>query len=1023
MVLEVLHPVGLTKESPALLADIIAIHGLNGDRKDTWTHPTTGAFWLKDFLPLDVPGVRIMTFGYNATAAFGNSISDFKDHAIDLLGSLVDKRQKDDEVQRPLVFIAHSLGGIIVKQALTSARIDPKYRSIHEHTVGIIFLGTPHQGSKVAAYGGVLAKLATSVMNKPGPSLVGALERNSAELLQLASSFKFEINNFMVASFYERRPTGKGRLSTVVVDKYSALLEFEGEDQVPADTDHRGICRFADRDDATYDKLFCRLQRMLGTLTSSRPQSLRNPQRASNDFEWAYLHRAAQDGDPTELRRLLREGSNVNAEGQDGMTPLHHAAVAGHDTITFILLNKDATVELQDDFGRTALHCAAENGQVAVVRELIMRNVKTHTKNRSGKTALDCARERQHEAVVWLLENGPEVTAKDRDGNTMLFWAVERGHAAVVKLLAEKGAKVTERSGKLGTTVLHLAADQGNKAIAQLLLEHGAQIDAQDNNKTTALHSAAKNGHLSIVRLLTEEGAETNIEDSLGRTALNLATMSGHDSVVRLLKTSQRQFNLKTQNTTGGRRLDRASTTSGTIIGRSSSSGDMSRPSSGGLSRASTLVATSDTRRGSDKEALLSANKHLLSKYGGVTPTSSKELFEAIKAGKYDVVEELVYDREADLAATDEHGVTALHVASQCGDREIASIFLNENADAKAKDKNGATPLHMASRYGHESVCHLLINSSADIDAADRSGEAALHMASRNGHESMVQLLLESGANSKAKTLENQTALHIASQRGHESIVKMLFEYGVNLDARDRKGMTALVLAVSNGHELVAQFLVTNKADTDADKNGETALHIAANAGHEKVVRCLIESGIDINRRNNNGLTALHIASAQGRESVVRVLLEMRADLELESRLGLTALHLAADQGHEAITRLLVTNKANTETHCGDIGAAPLHYAAMSKNPAVVAVLLDNGAALESQCKNNKATALHYAAMSGSEATVMLLLERGADPTAKSQNGKTASHWAGRPGHEGLKQLLKEKEKVKKREGKKAFWG
>jgi PGAP1-like protein len=157
-----------------------------------------------------------MTFGYNAAAAFGNSMSDFEDHARDLLTSLVDKRQKDDEMQRPLIFIAHSLGGIIVKQALTSARVDSKHRSINEHTVGIIFLGTPHRGSETAAYGSLLANIATFVMNKHKPSLVEALKQNSVELLKLTSDFRHELNKYKVVSFYERRPTGIGRVSTVV---------------------------------------------------------------------------------------------------------------------------------------------------------------------------------------------------------------------------------------------------------------------------------------------------------------------------------------------------------------------------------------------------------------------------------------------------------------------------------------------------------------------------------------------------------------------------------------------------------------------------------------------------------------------------------------------------------------------------------------------------------------------------------------------------------------------------------------
>jgi hypothetical protein len=68
-----------------------------------------------------------MTFGYNADAAFGNTTADIVDHAKYLLGSLIDKREEDDEQKRPIIFIANSLGGIVVKQVFYNNSFQPRY--------------------------------------------------------------------------------------------------------------------------------------------------------------------------------------------------------------------------------------------------------------------------------------------------------------------------------------------------------------------------------------------------------------------------------------------------------------------------------------------------------------------------------------------------------------------------------------------------------------------------------------------------------------------------------------------------------------------------------------------------------------------------------------------------------------------------------------------------------------------------------------------------------------------------------
>ena len=83
--------------------------------------------------------------------------------------TIQEKRIEEYEESRPVIFIARSLGVIVVKQALIWANTPPLY---NDHTLSIGFFGTPHQGSGEASDGNVLANVATVVMHIPKLKLV-----------------------------------------------------------------------------------------------------------------------------------------------------------------------------------------------------------------------------------------------------------------------------------------------------------------------------------------------------------------------------------------------------------------------------------------------------------------------------------------------------------------------------------------------------------------------------------------------------------------------------------------------------------------------------------------------------------------------------------------------------------------------------------------------------------------------------------------------------------------------------------
>lgn len=101
---------------------LVAVHGLGGHWKQTWTGESS-KIWLQDFLPeqLKDAGInaRVFSYGYNSDTAFSKAVTDIDDEAAMLLARLDGDRQTNEEKSRPILFISHSLGGIVVKKVWT----------------------------------------------------------------------------------------------------------------------------------------------------------------------------------------------------------------------------------------------------------------------------------------------------------------------------------------------------------------------------------------------------------------------------------------------------------------------------------------------------------------------------------------------------------------------------------------------------------------------------------------------------------------------------------------------------------------------------------------------------------------------------------------------------------------------------------------------------------------------------------------------------------------------------------------
>ncbi|CAJ0916286.1 unnamed protein product, partial [Mesorhabditis belari] len=132
------------------VVDIVLIHGLCGSILYTWRQKDDrtkliSECWPKDWLPLDInDSMRILGVNYPSYLLHSSG-------AVDSLPQRAERFVKQLSSagigSRPVVFICHSMGGLLAKKMLLDSE------ELRKNTVGVLFIATPHRGSPIAEWG------------------------------------------------------------------------------------------------------------------------------------------------------------------------------------------------------------------------------------------------------------------------------------------------------------------------------------------------------------------------------------------------------------------------------------------------------------------------------------------------------------------------------------------------------------------------------------------------------------------------------------------------------------------------------------------------------------------------------------------------------------------------------------------------------------------------------------------------------------------------------------------------------
>ncbi|MCJ1396007.1 hypothetical protein MMC18_008893 [Xylographa bjoerkii] len=261
-------PQGLTVlYSPAATrtVDIIFVHGLGGSSRLSWSkNRDIDLCWPQQWLPneFDISCSRILTFGYDAhfSSTGPSSVSNIGDFAKALLYDM--KFGKDEASQDlavgevPIIFVVHSMGGLVFKRvgrpalAYISGQSNPEYKNVVSAVRAVLFLSTPHRGTNLAV---VLNRiLAASFLGHNSKPYIAELVKSSSTIEALNEDFRCIAPKLDLFCFYETLQTTVALKSMMVLEKESSILGYPGEISRPLDADHHNVCKFTNPEDPNY---------------------------------------------------------------------------------------------------------------------------------------------------------------------------------------------------------------------------------------------------------------------------------------------------------------------------------------------------------------------------------------------------------------------------------------------------------------------------------------------------------------------------------------------------------------------------------------------------------------------------------------------------------------------------------------------------------------------------------------------------------------------------------------------------
>ncbi|BFM48473.1 ankyrin repeat domain-containing protein [Marinomonas sp. THO17] len=415
---------------------------------------------------------------------------------------------------------------------------------------------------------------------------------------------------------------------------------------------------------------------------------------SKDNYLWTPLHFSTilpdinSQQDTSIMALLLTSKIDINAQNNQGETPLFLAIKYGKTQNALLLLSHNADADIADVNGVTPLMQAAQANNLALVTQLISVPQDLNRTDKNGQTALHFATQikaprndyQRAEIIRLLINAGANPNIQNNNLSTPLHLSVRSNLLQSTRALV-KADTLPNIQNHLGNTALINAVQNGNLPIVEELAQQASGLNFKQNNGWAALHFTAhpdskgsKETQAKIASTLIKAGADINLTIPTGETSLSIAIGNNQQPVIKALLAAKARVDIQDSN--------------------------------------------------------------------GWTP-----LMFAVYLGQVDTVKAAIqYTKNLNIKNND--GLTALHLTTNPSSlggvkiqSEIAKMLIEKGANINVQASDGSTPLHFAASNGLKDMVKVLLAKNASSSVHNLRGWTARDEALKANNADIAYLL------------------------------------------------------------------------------------------------------------------------------------------------------------------------------------------------------------------------------------------------------------------------------------------